>query len=62
MVGTIFMLIYWVAGYWAVTQTIDANKVIIYNEGSLFVRRACIGLFFGWALIPWAIIKNASHR
>jgi hypothetical protein len=53
----ILFIVYWIAGYWAVTRTIDANKTFIYTGNALFLRRAAIGLFFGWILIPWAIIK-----
>ena len=56
--GSLVLIIYWVAGYWATGQTIYANKVVIYLGNSFFLRRACLGLFFGWILIPVAIIKN----
>lgn len=50
----VILIIYWVAGYWAAGQTIYANKVVIYS-GNTF---AALGLFFGWILIPVAIIKR----
>lgn len=55
--GTVIVLIYWVAGYWAVGQTIWANKVVIGEGTKIFGQRAALGLCFGWILIPWAIIK-----
>lgn len=56
--GTAIIIIYWIAGYWAVGQTIYANKVVIYSGNTFFVRKAALGLFFGWILIPVAIIKH----
>jgi hypothetical protein len=56
--GTMLMLIYWVAGYWAVGQTIYANKVVIYTGNALFLRKAVLGLVFGWILIPLAVIRH----
>ncbi len=58
----ILILIYWVAGYWAVGQTIDANKTIIYSGNALFLRKASIGFAFGWILIPVAIIKKLFFK
>ena len=56
---TILFVIYIIAGYWSVKQTIDANKdFIVYKPGSLFIRRLIIGSMFGWILIPVAIIKK----
>ena len=56
--GTVIIIIYWVAGYWAAGQTIYANKVVIYSGNTFFLRKAALGLFFGWILIPVAIIKH----
>lgn len=55
---TILFLCYLAAGYWATGKTIYANKIIIYsNSTSLFIQRVVYGGIFGWALIPWALIK-----
>lgn len=54
----VILIIYWVAGYWAAGQTIYANKVVIYSGNTFFLRKAALGLFFGWILIPVAIIKR----
>lgn len=54
----ILALVYIVAGYWSTGQTIYANKIIISSEGQLFARRFAIGFFFGWVLIPVALIKK----
>lgn len=60
--GTEILLIYWVAGYWATARTIYANKTVYYTGNTLFLRRAALGLFFGWALIPWAVIKMVASK
>lgn len=51
------LLVYIIAGYWAAGQTIYANKIRIGTFYSLFMWRLCTAIFFGWILIPWAIIK-----
>lgn len=55
---TIIFILYWIAGYWAVGQTIYANKVVLYTGNALFLSKAALGLFLGWILIPVAIIKK----
>ena len=51
------LLLYVVAGYWAVGKTIYANKVRIGTWTSLFLERLILGIFLGIVLIPIAIIK-----
>ena len=58
----IICIIYWIAGYWAVGETIWANKIIYGDGGKIFCQRAAYGLFFGFILIPWAIIKRLLSR
>ena len=53
----VLLLIYMALGYWATGRTIYANKVLIGTEIGVFGRKLCMGFLFGWALIPWAIIK-----
>lgn len=55
--GTVFMIVYWALGYWAVGQTIWANKILIGDGFKIVAYRAALGLVFGLVLIPWAIIK-----
>ena len=53
----ILALIYIIAGYWSVGQTIYYNKVIIeFKFGTVFLRKLIIGCMFGFVLIPLAII------
>ncbi len=54
----LIVIIYWVAGYWAAGQTVYANKIVFYTGNTFFLRKAALGLFFGWILIPVAIIKH----
>ena len=55
----VIVLVYMVAGYWAVGRTIWRDKVILYTNWSAMVcKRWALGTFLGWLLIPWAIIKR----
>ena len=53
----IILLIYMLLGYWATGRTIYANRILIGEGNAIFGRRLVMGFLFGWALIPWAIIK-----
>lgn len=53
--GMILLIIYMIAGYWAVGETIWANKIIIGSN--LFVKRMCYAVILGWILIPVALLK-----
>lgn len=50
-------LLYAAAGYWAVGQTIYADKIRIGTWQDLFLQRLILGIFLGIILIPLAIIK-----
>ena len=64
---SLLLIPYVIAGYWATGKTIYADKIVIYSQpgefffssqpGEFFFSRLLYGLFFGWALIPWALIK-----
>ena len=54
---TIIGLIYFIAGYWAVGQTLWANTVMFGDPMQLFFKRLILGIFLGWILIPVALIK-----
>ena len=54
----ILVIIYVIAGYWAVNQTIYRNKVFIeFKPGSVFIRKVTYGAILGWILIPVALIR-----
>lgn len=53
----VLLIVYIALGYWATGRTIYADKIFIGTENGIFGRRLCMGFLFGWALIPWAIIK-----
>lgn len=49
---------YVVLSYWAVGQTIYANKIRIGRMTDLILNRLIVGLLLGIILIPIAIIKR----
>lgn len=51
----ILFVLYAFLGYLAVPRTIWANKILIGSN--LFKQRAILGIFLGWILIPWWILK-----
>lgn len=55
--NNILLLVYLVVGYWAVGQTIFANKIRIGSWDKLFLERLIIAVFLGFILIPVALIK-----
>lgn len=61
--GSILLLAYFILGYWAVGQTVYANSVMIYSSFyAMFMKKLIIAMFFGWILIPAALIKRAFLR
>lgn len=54
----ILALIYLVLGYWAVGETIYANKIRIGSEFNMILNQILLGLFLGFILIPIALIKK----
>lgn len=55
---TIVFLVYVIAGYWAVGETIYANKIVFHKFGDLFLQKLIIGMLLGVFLIPAALIKR----
>ena len=58
----IVIIIYLIAGYWAVGQTVYANKIVINTGNALFVKKVTLGFLLGWILIPVAIIKKIFFK
>lgn len=57
------VIIYCIAGYWAVNKVLYEGKVVIYSDGmQLFIKKITYALILGWALIPIAIIKCLFKR
>ena len=52
------IIIYVILGYWATGVVLYENKIVIYTEGSLFMKKLIYGLIFGWLFIPLAILKR----
>lgn len=50
-------LIYLILGYWAVGQTVYANKIVIYSGTAFYCKKIAIAFLIGWILIPIAILK-----
>lgn len=57
-----WIILYVIAGYWAVGQTIYANKIRVGTWSSLFLQRLILGIFLGIVLIPIAVIKIIFFR
>jgi len=58
---SILIIAYAVLGYWAVGQTIYANKIRIGRASDLFITRLILGLLLGIILIPIAILRKIFH-
>lgn len=54
----ILLVVYAIAGYWAVGETIYANKIRIGTANDLFLTRLILGCLLGFILIPVAILKK----
>jgi hypothetical protein len=51
-------ILYCVLSYWAVGQTIYANKIQIGSLKDIFLTRFVLGVLLGLILIPVAILKK----
>ncbi|NSK19485.1 hypothetical protein G5A68_04485 [Dorea formicigenerans] len=59
----LLFILYLILGYWATGKTIYANKVLIsIKPGAVFFQKLAIGMFFGWILIPVAIVKSIFFK
>ncbi|ROR28496.1 hypothetical protein EDD66_10478 [Mobilisporobacter senegalensis] len=58
----VLIIIYMILGYWAVGQTIYANKIRFGTYSNLLTQRIVTGFLFGFVLIPIAIIKVLFFR
>ena len=54
----VLIILYAVAGYWAAGVILYENKIIIAPEGKITSTKIAMGIVFGWALIPLAILKR----
>ena len=53
----VVFIVYCVLSYWAVGQTIYANKIQIGSMKDIFLTRFVLGVLLGLILIPVAILK-----
>ena len=58
----LLLIIYLALGFWATRKTIYANKIVLTSGSMFFFHRLMLGLFFGWILIPIALIKVLMGR
>lgn len=56
------ILIYMILGYWAAGRTVYRNKIMIGTFQNIFFRKLLVGFFFGFILIPMAIIGAIRGR
>jgi hypothetical protein len=54
----VVFFVYCVLSYWAVGQTIYANKIQIGSMKDIFLTRFVLGVLLGLILIPVAILKK----
>lgn len=54
----VFLLLYILAGIWALNKIYYSrfSFIVINNYADFMFKKVCIALFFGWILIPIAII------
>ena len=53
----IMLIIYLVLAYWATGKTVYRNRILIGDGNSIFIRKVMVGFFFGFVLIPVAVIR-----
>jgi len=58
----ILVIIYLIAGYWAIGKTLYANKIVYGSWDGILMQRVVLGFVLGWLLIPVAIIKSFLSR
>lgn len=58
----LIVIVYIIAGYWAVGKTIYANKVVFGTWDGILMQRVVLGFVIGWLLIPVAIIRSLLGR
>lgn len=54
----VLFIVYSALGYWAVGQTIYANKIQVGTMKDIFLTRMVLGILLGLVLIPVAILKK----
>lgn len=55
--GVIFLLVYIAAGWWAANKVWFSRRTyLVYDSSKFYGRKFAVALFFGWVLIPIAIV------
>lgn len=52
----VLIVLYGILGYWAAGKTVYRNYIMIGDIHSIIAKKLTTGIFFGWILIPIAII------
>lgn len=58
ILGSILLIIYIAAGWWAANRTVYANRVVFGQYTTILMQKFMVALLFGWLLIPVALIKT----
>ena len=58
----VVLFIYLALSYWAVGNTIYANRILIGTSMAIFNKKMLVGMVLGWILIPVAILKLIFGR
>ncbi len=56
--GTVLLVIYFLAGYWAVCQTALGKSPLLGDWSKIHAQRFVCALLLGWIVIPYVIIKK----
>ena len=57
------VILYLIAGYWAVNKVLYEGKVVIYTSYSaLLIKKLSYAIFLGWIFIPVAILKSIFFK
>ena len=59
-IKAVLFIVYIVAGWWAANRTVFANHAM-FGSWSVILK-LLVAIFFGWILIPVAIIKGLLSK
>lgn len=56
---TILMIVYIVAGWWAVNTVWYSRRVYLVSDtAGFYIKKLVMAIFFGWIFIPIAIVMK----
>lgn len=63
MLQTILLIVYVVAGWWAVNKVwFSRHTYIVGDSAKFYTVKFAVALFFGWILIPIAIVMTVLGK